>query len=337
MLLAGVGMIAAAVLLLGARPEPEAPTPSVNARIPLGNLDHACPLDCIPSIDEPEFVHSSVAQMREAETVIGIARDGAAKAYPLSRFGEVVNDEIAGAPVVVTWCPLCGTPIAFERRIDGRAVEFGVSGKLHKNDLVLYDRQSFTLWQQITGEAIVGPLVGERLNVIPTDFVSYGEWLRRHPDTLVLTGGRHRGSRLQELPYEQRLRGAHRREVNRPDRRLKPFTVVYGLEIGAERTAFPLSVIRREEIVREKVGDVDVLVLDIPDTAFVRVLGLPSELARASFTRRDDMLVDASGRRWTADGAAVSESTPDLEVLPAVRSYWFGWSAFHPDTSVYRP
>lgn len=330
-------MIAAASLLLGARPEPEAPTPSIETRIPLGNLDHACPLDCIPSIDEPEFVYGSEAQVREQETVIGIARDGEAKAYPLSRFGEVVNDVIAGTPVAVTWCPLCGTPIAFERRIAGRAVEFGVSGKLHNNDLVLYDRESFTLWQQITGEAIVGPRVGERLTVITTDFVSFGEWLRRHPDTLVLTGGRHRGSRLQELPYEGKLHGGHRREVTRPDRRLKPFTVVYGLEVGTESAAFPLSVIRGEGLVRETVGDVDVLVLDIPDTAFVRVLSVPPELARTSFSRREDMLVDASGRRWTAEGAAASESTPDLGVLPSVRSYWFGWSAFHPNTSVYRP
>jgi hypothetical protein len=216
-------------------------------------------------------------------------------------------------------------------------VKFGVSGKLHNNDLVLYDRESFTLWQQITGEAIVGPRVGERLEVLPVDFVSYGEWLRLHPDTLVLTGGRHRGSAVRELPYEEQLQGNRRREPTRPDRRLRPFTVVYGLEVEGESVAFSLSVIREAGLIRETVGGMDVLVLDIPDTTFVRVLSVPQELARMSFSRRDGMIVEASGRRWTPEGEAISESTPNLEVLPAVRSYWFGWSAFHPDTSVYRP
>jgi hypothetical protein len=334
--LAGVGLLAGAALLLAAEQEAEVSDAGPAATIPLGNLDHACPLDCIPSIDEPDFVSSSAGRVREAETVIGLARDGVAKAYPLSRFGEVVNDEIAGTPVVITWCPLCGTPIAFERRIDGEAVEFGVSGKLHNNDLVLYDRESFTLWQQITGEGIVGPRAGEKLTLVPTDMVTYGEWEQRHPDTLVLTGGRHSGSGVQELPYEEHLHGNQPREVSRPDRRLESFAVVYGVEAGEESAAFPLSVIREEGLIEEVVGDVPVLVLDIPDTTFVRILSVPPELHGSSFSRRGEEIADASGRRWSADGTALSDSTPDLGVLPAVRSYWFGWSAFHPDTSVVR-
>jgi hypothetical protein len=308
---------------------------TVKATIPLGSLNHVCPLDCIPSIDDPQFRPASKAGIASSETVIGIVHNGVAKAYPLSRFREVVNDEIGGTPVVVTWCPLCGTPIAFQRTLDGKAVQFGVSGKLHHRDLVLYDRLSYTLWQQVTGEAIIGPRVPEKLTMIPVDMVSFGQWVRNHPDSLVLTGGSYTRSSGQHLPYEDQLRGSHQRELTAPSRHIDPYTVVYGIEVDGASKAYPLDVIRAEAPIYDSVGGVELAVLAIPETGFVRMVSLAADGAPTRPSIRNDEIVDASGHRWDLHGHALSEETEDLSLLTSVRSYWFGWASFHPETEVY--
>jgi hypothetical protein len=307
----------------------------VKASIPLGNLNHVCPLDCIPSIDDPEFTPAAELEARATEMVIGITLNGVSKAYPLSQFREVVNDEIGGTPVVVTWCPLCGTPIALKRTLDGEPVEFGVSGKLHHNDLVLYDRKSYTLWQQVTGEAIVGPRTGQGLEMVPVDMVTYSQWVEHHPDTLVLTGGSFTRMTGERLPYEQQLRGMHQRELAAPDKRLDPYAVIYGVEYDGTSKAYPIKTIRDRAPIYDTVAGTRVAVLGIARTDFVRVINLEAGPAPERLFIEEDEIVDGSGRRWGLGGTATSADTEDLVLLNAVRSYWFGWAAFHPDTALY--
>ena len=197
-------------------------TQGVRHVIPLGNLHHVCALDCIASLEEPHFVPAAQARLRGGATVIGLEIDGQARAYPLARFKEVVNDRVGDTPVLITWCPLCGTAIAFVRLVDGQEVEFGVSGKLHNSDLVLYDRTSFTLWQQITGQAVVGPLVPARLQMLPVDLGRWDHWRQRHPQTLVLAGGTFTGDDRQRLPYERVFRTRHASDRPALDLRLPP-------------------------------------------------------------------------------------------------------------------
>jgi len=145
------------------------------------------PKDGIPSIDDPRFVPVDEAELAPEEPVIGLTVNGDARAYPLRilMWHEIVNDEVGGIPVAVTYCPLCNTGIVFDRRLDGRLLEFGTTGKLRNSDLVMYDRQTESWWQQFLGEAIVGELTGELLEMIPSRMESFAKFKERAPDGRV--------------------------------------------------------------------------------------------------------------------------------------------------------
>jgi len=147
------------------------------------------PKDGIPSIDAPEFVAvSAVASLPETEPVIGFAVGDDRRAYPLRilMWHEIVNDVVGGVPVAVTFCPLCNAAIVFDRRVDGKTLEFGTTGKLRNSDLVMYDRQTESWWQQFLGEAIVGEMTGKRLKFLPARIESFARFRERAPDGKVL-------------------------------------------------------------------------------------------------------------------------------------------------------
>ncbi len=147
------------------------------------------PRDGIPSIDDPKFVTASeVADIGDREPVIQFWVGDDTRAYPLRvlMWHEIANDTVAGDPVAVTYCPLCNAAIVFDRRVDGRVLEFGTTGKLRNSDLVMYDRQTQSWWQQFTGEAIVGALAGKKLKLLPSRIVSFGAFRKEHPQGPVL-------------------------------------------------------------------------------------------------------------------------------------------------------
>ena len=147
------------------------------------------PKDGIPSIDRPAF--AKIAQIRDLsgrDPVLSVTHNGDARAYPLRVliWHEIVNDVVGGRPMTITYCPLCNSGIVFDRRVDGRVLDFGVTGKLRNSDLVMYDRQTESWWQQFTGEAIVGTLSGKKLKMAPARLESFAEFRRRHPEGKVL-------------------------------------------------------------------------------------------------------------------------------------------------------
>lgn len=144
--------------------------------------------DGIPSIDDPQFVPVSEAgDLGPTEPVIGLTINGDARAYPLRilTWHEIVNDVVGGVPVAVTYCPLCNAAIVFDRTVDGAVLEFGTTGKLRKSDLVMYDRQTESWWQQFLGEAIVGELTGKKLRFLPARLEAWERFAARHPDGQV--------------------------------------------------------------------------------------------------------------------------------------------------------
>jgi len=147
------------------------------------------PRDGIPSIDDPRFEKASTVKgLAEREPVIRLQIDDEIRAYPLSvlTWHEIVNDEFSGQPVAITYCPLCNASLVFDRRLDGQVLEFGTTGKLRNSDLVMYDRQTESWWQQFTGEAIAGTLTGRRLRLVPSRIVAFGEFAKANPDAKVL-------------------------------------------------------------------------------------------------------------------------------------------------------
>ncbi len=174
--------------------------------IPVSQIHSGGPgKDGIPSIDKPDFVTAGFAAfLRNDDQVLGLVRGNVARAYPVRilNWHEVVNDRIGKDPVVITFCPLCGTGVAFAARVAGRELSFGVSGLLYNSDVLLYDRQTNSLWSQLLGQAISGPLKGQRLTLLPLTYTSWADWRKAHPATQVLSTNTGTVRPYQRDPYD---------------------------------------------------------------------------------------------------------------------------------------
>lgn len=162
------------------------------------------PRDGIPPIDQPTFVPAAADKDLAAnEPVIGLEIDGDARAYPLRIliWHEIVNDTVGGAPVAVTYCPLCNSSVVFDRRVGARVFDFGTTGKLRNSDLVMYDRQTESWWQQFTGESIVGEMVGTELKLVPARLESFADFRARHANGRVLVPNDPNFRRYGQNPY----------------------------------------------------------------------------------------------------------------------------------------
>ena len=163
------------------------------------------PRDGIPAIRDPRFISIAEADALYADSspVMEVSLNGDARAYPLEIliWHEIVADVVGGVPVAVTFCPLCNTAITFDRTIAGTVYDFGVSGLLRNSDLIMYDSQTESLWQQIGGVAIVGDMVGARLTVLPSTIVAWGDFKAQYPEGIVLSRETGYARRYGANPY----------------------------------------------------------------------------------------------------------------------------------------
>ncbi|MCU0308574.1 MAG: DUF3179 domain-containing protein [Thermoleophilia bacterium] len=226
------------------------------ASVPLAEITSGGPpKDGIPAIDAPRFVGAGEAGfLTDREPVLVVELGGRARAYPIRIliWHEIVNDELAGTPLAVTYCPLCNTALVFDRRAAGRTLDFGTTGNLRNSDLVMYDRQTETWWQQFGGEAIVGALTGTRLDRVPSRILSAAEFRARHPGGQVLSQDTGHDRPYGQSPYRgydapgsPTIFGT----ANADDRRLDPKERVVFIEAGDESVAVPFSVLRERRSV----------------------------------------------------------------------------------------
>ena len=314
-------------------------TDGVRHTIPLEEIrSGGPPKDGIPSIDDPMFAGVEDASfVADSDIVVGLEIDGQARAYPLSIlvWHEIVNDEVGGIPVAVTYCPLCYTMQVFERVIDGQAVEFGTTGKLYNSNLLMYDRLTDTYWSQAIGMAVMGQLSGRVLDTVPFDVISWGDWKAIHPDTLVLTTDTGYSRAYNVDPYDSYY--TDRRvifPIEHRDDRLHPKEVILGFNLDGVSKAYPQGIVESETLVNDAVGDTPVLLVSLfPGNAraFERIAGGQV----LDFVYSDGRITDtASGSVWNYDGLAVSgalqgQQLPRLSIEPG---FWFEWAAFHPQT-----
>ena len=168
-------------------PQTDFETTSVESWVEI--LSGGPPKDGIPALDDPQFIRAMDETRIEAgEPVITLEMGGTARAYPIRylTWHEIVNDVVDGVPVAVTFCPLCNSALSFDRRVKGRVLSFGVSGKLRHSDMIMYDRETESWWQQALGEGIVGEMTGVELTLLPSWMESWAEFVARHPDGLVM-------------------------------------------------------------------------------------------------------------------------------------------------------
>ena len=270
------------------------------------------PKDGIPAIDNPVFVPAAKAGwLRGSDTVLALARNGVAKAYPIRilNWHEIVNDRFGDEPIAVTFCPLCGSGMAFKSAARERTLSFGVSGLLYNSDVLLYDRETESLWSQIAATAVTGSMKGARLEAVPVAHTTWADWRARHPDTQVLstqTGhvrdyGRdpyagYAESERTFFPVKMRGEGFHPKEW------------VLGVTLGGAHKAYPFVELSR------RAGAGKAAPVSFDDTVGGRAVKI-----RFDPQHRNAEAFDADGKP-----------------LAATTMFWFAWYAFHPSTAVYR-
>lgn len=276
------------------------------ASVPIRAIERGGPpKDGIPAIDRPSFVNASASKLADDDRVLGIALGDIARAYPVRilNWHEVVNDRFGSQPVVVTYCPLCGTGMAFEPPDATGTSGFGVSGLLYNSDVLLYDRATHSLWSQILSTAISGPLKGKVLPSVPLSHTSWADWRRRHPRTEVLstdTGHARDYGRDPYAGYDRVPRLIF--DVQHRDGRHPLKEWVLGLRVNGKAKAYPFSVLER--------------VVDRTGSLQDKVGGQRLRI-RYDRVHRTAEAVDEQGRP-----------------LAGVMAFWFAWVAFHPDTEV---
>ena len=317
-------------------------TNGVKHLIPLDKIKGGGPpKDGIPSIDNPVFASVDNSYfLSDSDTVIGLDINGQSRAYPLFIlvWHEIVNDEVGGVPVSVTYCPLCYTNQVFERVIDGQTVEFGTSGKLYNSNLLMYDRLTDSYWSQALGMAVKGELTGHQLNLIPFDVITWGDWKTIHPDTLVLTTDTGHIRSYATDPYgnyytEPRIMFP----VEHKDDRLHPKEIILGFNQNETYKAFKQADVESNIVINDSVDDTPLLLISLfsqNSRAFDRTL----DDKVLEFTFAENKIIDVqTNSEWNYDGLSTSGhyEGKQLQRMPIEPGFWFEWVAFHPETLVY--
>ncbi len=312
--------------------------------------------DQIRPIDNPQFEPVSVADERIAdqEPVIALEIDGDARAYQLSimTWTEIANDTVGGRPVAVTFCPLCNAAIVFDRTVDGQELTFGTTGNLRNSDLVMWDRQTSSWWQQFTGEAIVGEFAGTQLEFLPSQMVSWAEFKEAFPDGQVLVSpSTGQPGRNPYAGYD--TNGSPFAFAGEIDERLFPVERVLGLIHGGEIVAYSFESLSEVGVVNDTLGDKDVVIffqpgqvsaLDQSSIVDSREVGSAAAFSAVlngetlTFSSDDDVISDdQTGSRWNVFGQAVEGplAGSELDPLLAFSHFWFAWAAFQPETAVW--
>jgi hypothetical protein len=344
------------------------PPPVIDPKL----IDDLLPPDSIQAIDEPRFETAAEAvnnfevtgySMQADEKVIGVVINGEARAYPIVILSnhEIVNDMVGGQPVAVTWCPLCYTAMVFSREVRGwdQPLTFGVSGKLLHNTLVMFDRQTGTLWSQLYGGGVEGALAGESLAIYPSLLTEWGVWVSRYPNSLVLsksitceqfhcgTYADNPRSSYHVDPYASYYNtpweGVIDRQIPQEDQALAQKRRVIGVRVGGMTRAYPLNVFQHNNVINDKLGGQPLLVwFDSgaqSGTAYLR------EKDDVTYTfegieGEPGLLRDLeTGSHWDAStGLAIAgemsgERLSNVIVTPA---FEFGWFSYFPASEIYR-
>lgn len=364
----------ASVQLPQAKAGPREDTPSAledmdNGQFPKPLLDTeqimsgGPPPDGIPAIDQPRFLRAKdIDWLAANEPVLSLTVGDETRGYPIQimTWHEIVNDTVDGVPVAVTYCPLCNSGVAFRRRAAGRVLSFGTSGKLYANNLVMYDRQTYSLWPQLTGQAAVGVLTGTKLKAIPMGAVAWRDFRTEHPDAWVLSRNTGHDRNYGINPYDgyDDPDGGLLFDLPREDGRLPVKERVVGVQHNgqavavvrtslADKGVLALEVGGRELVAWHRPGQVsalDTLELaqgrDIGSIAvFDPYIDRDGDRQKLHFRPADDGFTDAeTGSRWNIQGRATSGplSGKHLAAYQHLDTFWFAWVAFQPGTRIVR-
>ena len=318
------------------------------------------PKDGIPAIDRPRFVSPPAARpwLKAQEPVIALRMGKEARAYPLQilMYHEIVNDTVDGTPVAVTFCPLCNASLVFERRRGERVLDFGTTGRLRFSDLVMYDRQSESWWQQFTGKGIVGHYAGAVLKKIPSEIVAFSDFVAAHPTGLVLSRETGYSRPYGRNPYAgyDRIDQSPFLFTGKKDDRLPPMERVLSVSLGAKHRLYPLTLLERHAVTNRELAGLPYVIfskgglaspLDSERIEAGRAIAAATAFERRldgkllDFVFRDGKYLDsATGSEWNILGEAVAGALKGKR-LPSLDSgvhFAFAWLAFNPESEIVR-
>ena len=318
------------------------------------------PKDGIPAIDNPVFIESSVASewLKDKEPVIVLEMNGIARAYPLQilMWHEIVNDEIGDSAVSVTFCPLCNASIVFDRDLDGVRYDFGTTGRLRLSDMVMYDRQTETWWQQFTGEGIIGELNGVKLKQIPSNIVAFESFKKQFPKGQVLsreTGFSRNYGRNPYAGYDD-INSSPFLFRGKTDKRIKPMERVLSLNSNDKTLLFDLTSLNDKPVVNGEFEGTSYVVLafenmnsalDKSDISSSRLI--PSAAVydavldgkKLSFQIDNGIVTDVeTGSEWNIFGIAEKGELAgsQLQQLDHGVHFAFAWLAFDPEAEIFK-
>lgn len=315
------------------------------------------PKDGIPAVDDPAFTDVAAAReyLSPRDPVILFAYNDDVRAYPLAIliWHEIVNDTVGGKPVTITFCPLCNASIVFARTFAGQVLDFGTTGRLRNSDLIMYDRQTESWWQQFNGQGLIGRYAGERLTFLGSQVISFGDFAREFPQGKVLqipNVSRDYGSN----PYVKYDSGEPFLYNGEVDARLPATERVVGIEISGTVKAYAFQQLSAVQVINDEVAGQPLVVFHKAGTASAldaREISQGKDVGSATvYSRRLDEQVltfaatgdgtfrdQETGSTWNLLGKATAgklAGTQLTQVL-AFDHFWFAWSAFYPETGLY--
>ena len=315
--------------------------------------------DGIPSLTQPRFMPALArSQSLNPGEPLVVYRDGKAiRGYPLSLllWHEIVNDTVDGHAIAVTFCPLCNAAIVFDRRVDGRVLEFGVSGLLRNSDMIMYDRQTQSWWQQFTGECLAGKLAGRKLQIVPSELVSYLDFQKAYPAGQILSMDTGYRRAYGTNPYQGYDQSATPFLYDGPiDPRLPPMERVLGVISGSDARAYPYALLEEKTVLNDNVGGKPIVVVSdariqsVLDQAQIskskrvpspRVFHARVGNRKLTFAlQRGKMTDEQTGSTWSNFGSCEAGPLRGIVLSPlpaAFPSFAFAWFAFHPKSTVY--
>lgn len=320
------------------------------------------PKDGIPAIDDPIFiaVEEADAWLEAEEPVLVVTANGDAKAYPIQimTWHEIVNDQVGDRPLTITFCPLCNTGIAFEREFDQYVLDFGTTGRLRYSNLIMYDRQTETWWQQASGKGLAGEFAGRQLSFYPVTMVSWKDFKTAYPEGLILSRDTGYNRPYGNNPYPGYDNISSKpglfRGPETPDK-LPALARVLTIELENEAVAYPFNVLQDEQVINDSFAGEDIVIfwesgtssaLDAPTVAGGKDVGAANAFKREidgrtlSFVWDGNAIIDEqTGSDWNLFGIAEEGplSGTHLEPLIAINHFWFSWAAYKPDTRIYQP
>ncbi len=286
----------------------------------------------------------------DEQQVIAVEINGEARAYPLLLLNnhEIVNTELNGEPIAVTFCPLCNASIVYKRTVNGQVLHFGVSGLLRNSDMIMWDHETQSWWQQFTGEAIVGQMLGTQLEFVPSLVVSWGEFKAEHPDAQVLANQTGRtADRVSYAGYDES--GTAFLFDGEVDDRLPTMERVLGYFRGENAVAYPFERLKGAGVVNDRVqnepvvifwqpGAVSLFTQSIETGSAAMYQAVTAEGMELTFVSNDNIITDEQTKStWNVFGRAIEGELQDsqLDLLLSYPHFWFAWAAFRPNTVIW--